>query len=748
MEAFKASSTVMKVQWFLDNINLQIDERRLREAGRTTLTFFDTAGVRAALLGMDNFLTESSTFDLKAFNKKSSLVYALAAAGWLGPMHMLLPHQNELRILANLDFGTELHGQDLRVLMHRFLQALAINQEILDAKKIKGLDHEAAIRFVRDNVGSGSAEKLFKAIQFIRGTWRTRLIGWLKTKQLLLSDEDFDLADVMGGMTFQRLKQSFGRFRRDKSETGSEIRSWDVSNSVDALALAELAKKLRRLNSEGAPSVPVLFSPDGFFEKVIKKAGLESRFSYINDEGSRLSSIRGPDYFIFKAIFDPPDLVRSTDSKFVQASMTELRELRERVSSILKAQCDLEEALTTTTGLGGKPLGKLIEEIRTLSFFENVWLPLSPSSLEEVEHELQEAAEGLRSPEFRRAADEALTRAKQEIDAKTKTYEQLTSLWHRVAAASKLLQNRIKAALREGRQNRKKNQETEPPKELDPFLHFALLRFSLPNSSHSFIRSTISALVSGNFMIERDAQRKILGKYRSVRSDSPQSLELLSELSGVFWCLNLDQDLISMLESCKPLRHFSLDMILIASYFRLNQNVGKGNLLLKELTERYSDLPPNKMGQLMIGLGYLYFHLILCLDLVPDQTNQEAMQELYENAVRCARMARDLLTDSPSQVYALNNYLYYMVESSDDRYLSEMRWAAEELKKWIDKPGVWQYRFDDTLARYYDLVSTHAADKRTRKLARDQALDFIDRAWVASLGDPEILRFRGDLAHI
>ena len=203
-----------------------------------------------------------------------------------------------------------------------------------------------------------------------------------------------------------------------------------------------------------------------------------------------------------------------------------------------------------------------------------------------------------------------------------------------------------------------------------------------------------------------------------------------------------------MLEACRPLNSFSLDIILAASYFRLNENVGKGSLLLQELSERYRGLPSNKMGQLMIGLGYLNFHLILCLDLAPNQARKDAVQELYENAILNAKTARTLLHDQPSQAYALNNYLYYMIQYSDKKYLEEMRLAAEELKKWLDTPGIWQYRFDDTLARYYNFVSVLATDRKTRKLAKDQAFEFIDRAWSSSLGDPEILRFRSDLVRI
>lgn len=735
--ATDTSDAIRKVQWFLENLELQLEERRLRGEGRSTLVIFDTSSVRAALLGMDYFLTARQNFDVRSFNKKYVLVHALASAGWLGAIQMLLPHQNEFLTQVNLDFGSEARGSGLRDSAHRFWQALKIKQEILDSKNLRSLSYEARIKLVRDSVGS--AEKLFKAIQLIRGSWRTKLVDWLDTKQLVISDvsdDDWNFEEVMSDVPFQRLRKAFHFFRSDK----------DLNNSVDALALADLVRKLRIFSSDGYKALPVLFSPNGFFEKVVRKSGLQPRFFYTSEQGRRFNAIRSSDFFIFKAIFNPPRefAERFERENVFSISTGELTELRDRVALILEARATLEEALDKTTGLGDKPLGRLIDDIRYLTFFENVWLPSSPKDLEQAEQELQEASESLRSEAFRDAADEALNRAKQEIEKKTRTYRELTELWSRLVRATKELHRRLDDTQKEQRQSASGSGLTEV-RELDPFLHFGLLRFSLPRGAYEFIRNTVSALVSRDGTAERDAQLGVVQKFRRARHEEVHSEVLLAELAGVLWSLELSEDLINLLEGARPLSSFSLDLVLAATYFRIGRKVGEGSLLLRDLTEKYVNLPPNKLGQLMIGLAYLHFHLLLCLDLLREPPSDEVVSEHFTNAIFYARRARELLQEIPSRVYALNCHLYYMVEFGDPRYREDMRSTAEELKKWIDKPGIWQFRFDDTLARYYFFVSRLAADKAASSLAMKQSLEFIGRAWRAALGDHEVLTFQGTL---
>jgi hypothetical protein len=221
---------------------------------------------------------------------------------------------------------------------------------------------------------------------------------------------------------------------------------------------------------------------------------------------------------------------------------------------------------------------------------------------------------------------------------------------------------------------------------------------------------------------------------------------LFAELVGVLWCLDLSDDLINLLEGARPLSSFSLDLVLAATYFKVGKKVGEGGLLLRDLTEKYINLPHNKLGHLMIGLAYLHFHLLLCLRLLRRPPSEEVANNHFTNAIFYARRAQELLQDDPLRVYSLNCHLYYMVESQDVRYREDMRTAAEELKKWIDRPGIWQFRFDDTLARYYFFIARITEDRIASTLAMKQSIEFIGRAWRAALGDHEVLTFQGTIA--
>jgi hypothetical protein len=217
-------------------------------------------------------------------------------------------------------------------------------------------------------------------------------------------------------------------------------------------------------------------------------------------------------------------------------------------------------------------------------------------------------------------------------------------------------------------------------------------------------------------------------------------------LAGVLWCLGLNDELILLLESSQEVVSFSLDLVRVAAYFRSNQKVGEGNLLLQKIKDRYQRvLTPKQQGQLRIGLAYLYFHLILCLDLEHRDSKPEAVADYFKKAISFASEALALIDEPATRLYAQNCYLYYMAEFGDTTMLPDMMFAAEELKKWMDRRGMWQYRFDDTLARYYFYRAQLADREATWKFAIDQAVEFIERAWRFALGDEEILRFRSRL---
>ena len=61
-----------------------------------------------------------------------------------------------------------------------------------------------------------------------------------------------------------------------------------------------------------------------------------------------------------------------------------------------------------------------------------------------------------------------------------------------------------------------------------------------------------------------------------------------------------------------------------------------------------------------------------------------------------------------------------------------------------DNSSVWQYRFDDTLALYFERLESIAPAKDKPRY-REQALYYIDRAWEGAFGDEEIAKRRSQL---
>src|SRR5438105_8098422 len=98
-----------ELERFLQVLEFQLDDSLLAGRHAHPIMYWDTAHVRHAVLGMAAFYNVHSEFQRDIFNDQGSLVVSLAAAGWLGPMHMLQPHQAEFLNLVSLEF--ELYGR-------------------------------------------------------------------------------------------------------------------------------------------------------------------------------------------------------------------------------------------------------------------------------------------------------------------------------------------------------------------------------------------------------------------------------------------------------------------------------------------------------------------------------------------------------------------------------------------------------------------------------------------------------------
>lgn len=118
------------------------------------------------------------------------------------------------------------------------------------------------------------------------------------------------------------------------------------------------------------------------------------------------------------------------------------------------------------------------------------------------------------------------------------------------------------------------------------------------------------------------------------------------------------------------------------------------------------------------------------------------------NAIKYAQQAYRQFndeTDLQKKVYALNQYIFYSVEGEDDKIFDEIKQTTRILANFKANPLVWQFRYDDTLARYFHRLSIMAENPQEKRKYIDWAMERINDALQRSDGDRDIEHYHAVL---
>jgi hypothetical protein len=721
------------VIWFLDNLKLQIEDISLEKRGINPEIYFDTGDVRGALLGMESFFNPDRGFDIKTFFEEKTLVQCLASGGWLGAIQLLPPHQAEFLNLLNLDFGVAVEKEPearAQEFLYRIKVAGAINNELLSVQQ----NHEANIvEFVREH--ASSAINLFKAVQCIRGVnWQRRLANWRATGRLRLKSVDFNYSTILNSPVFQNIKKSFD-LKRPKTT---------VNNFADAVAVVLLIYLVSSYKKGETDKIPRLFVPTHLFREAIIDAGVLPLLQYKTDPGTPSSVLRDADYFKFISIFrsSPKDFTSGERIDDLDSELELLNELRKQIEDILKAQEPLTPDTVDKIFFSGKPLSLIIQELQQLSFFENVWLPFSAKiEAQDALRELSEVTQQFKSSKYEEAVETAIEETKQALEDNVKGYRLVSSLWTHLEHAS----TNMHASLRK-----------DPGRPLDVFWDLGLLRFDFPQSTHARISAVLEALFSGDEDAEREARISVVTAYYaySTHGDSIKKEGDLALAAAVLWVAKMDREIIKLLERVFAETHYCLKIVYAAATFRLNQRLKQGENVVELLRKEYDETKDkNRCLGLSVGLAYLNFHLWYRLSFGPlwrplpvvrTKAPQEVGHRLITDAINFAKSAYESGEDISFQkyVYALNQYLYYLVEGGDDSQLGQMKVLAEQLADFKGDRSLWQYRFEDTLARYFHRLATSVDSLEKKITLMKIAQRHIEAAGEGPYKDEEVESYR------
>jgi hypothetical protein len=729
------------LRWFLYNLDLQLEDISLEKSNKTTELFFDTSDTRSAVLGLNDLYDPvTRRFNFGKFEHEETLVHCLAAGEWLGRIYLLPPHQAEFLTLLKEDFWVVPERDPVGV-ARRFLQQAGLKMTKKQLSSVGSLSETKLNQLVRRQ--AGSAQRFFKAIQCIV-PWRIRLTNMLDKGTLQLVSQNFNYEQIIHNPVFSTLQAAFTSARKDKP----------IQNMADIIAILLLMDKVRRFRLGQEKSLPLLFVSSPVFLDIVRQEKVAEHLTYKNKEGKTISILRDKDYFVFKSTFRPSSTLRpEVDEQSRSKSENYLRTLHQEVTKILQARDEtkVEAAIEIGDTAGRRvSLNAFIEELRRFSFLENVWLPWeAPRTLDQNIRQLIQAVPEVKvkgTKKFRSSVDKTLDGLKENLSKNVKQVEAVMLLWNGLEKRAREVSRQLNSG---------------PQRSTDYFRDFGLLRYSFPSRTHARIEEVLNQLLQPGSAEEQARKFVITGYLQGGRDPQDYTDELIVS-AAVLRAFELKYELLNLLEKVdgdrdKRLPHFSLNIMfaeLISKFGRQDRRIER---VISQLEKEYRGKSQRAQADLAVGLAYLYFRLWQSRggealwrlrpevyknsrDLGLDKTIREAFTHAHQayEAVRQLRPDRKDINVLKKEVYGLNIYLYYMVEGACKEFESKINDAAHDLTSYAERSEVWQYRFDDTLARYYHRQAASAeTEERWLELMRS-ARRYIEKAQLHARNDREV----------
>lgn len=727
----KPSQLMSDVAWFLKNFTYQLDDLDQVEHGFSLAFYWDTSDVRRAALGMMDFYTNSGNFDNTKFDEPATLVCCLAADGWLGPMKLLRPHQAELSNALTSEFNLtsdpvrpESADEFFRHVGLRNLTNLAITNF-----------HQKSVEERNEIVAqyAGQAETFFKAVQSVHGNWRERLASMYRRSLIdLVPEDDGDYLSIFEGEDFRRFRRFFDDSRPAPKK--------HIPNFSDAAALCLLQRKVSQFKQHKVSVLPRFFESSPLFRQAAESLDALDSLSYSSKYGERIPILRDADYYIFRATFNPPAYLAAKGAKEVRRDS--LESVRHRLKEIEDASEPLTPEVINGIDVDGRSLHSVITELKQYSFLAKVWLRYAAGdTLARVSNDYVRCLIDIRDDEaFRKSVHSALAEVSLALDKAAHEYKSVSDLWRK-------LESHIEQVLAKDHRS--------VTRTLDAFSFHGLIRFGVPFRYHARIAEVLGGLRASE---EEDGGWAMTEIFRAisetlrVRQDEEATAVAMCSL----WVLEMDY-LISAIHLDIPRERSWLIAIAAASDIRSKRHHALDRSL-KELRHRSDQAAdPSERAEIAILLAYLNYHLwresggeIQWRNdrHVQATVSEEELKAQVDSAISFARIAYDAKhTETLTRVYAVNIYLYYVTEGAPDSVFRAVFPLADELMH-VDNRSVWQYRFDDTLARFFHRRCVMASTREEKLSKLRQAKVHAALAVEQSQGDPFVIAYQGILENV
>lgn len=766
MSSHVANHQLEQFMWLKRNLELQLEDIEFERRDKKIALYFDTANVQPAVLGLSTYYDGKHLFKDR-FRSREATVNCLLASMLLGRFSMLPPHLSEFDRKVDSDFGNVSRKWDAEAL--KFLVEVGLFE---DANELLKLSSEGEIKAVIDRMSSKNVRRLasaevrtaqlwFNAINCLL-PWQRRLKLWLENDYFVVEGFNFNYTDLINSQRFIDIKDQL-----DEQRPGTTI-----NNFVDAASISYLLHMTAELNAGNSDYVPRFYvrPRDTMFHGAIKALKLEDslicRTEGVTKPGSTV--FRDSDYFVFRLTFRPlqdaSEGEAGPESEVTPDYEVNIKRLYEKVSNSIDETRGLsdEKAKQYAEGLSdvyeGKSLKDLIKDLKRISFIEKNWFQTKMAKdllgIVEQMREVRGVVESQRyiyeNDRVRRAVLEVFNNKKKALNDSLEEFRWVSTLWDPLYRGAGLL--------------KKRRQMLEVTERGDIFRDLGLLRYNFPASTHKAIKDILGGLCSGDADQMRNAIHKTIKAYVLGRKLPEQQSANLIVAVATLVAARLNEQLIELLKHAHSrtlLPHHSLKIAYAEMLFRdaeLNEDseaLSEAEQLLEALEEEYTSTGlEGDRPHLAVGLAYLYYRSWRIHHGLADWYGSQGLRQdgacrqadarpIIERAIGRSREAYESLNsdDLSKRAYALNQVLYYSVEGCGSVSYEEYQPLARELFLYRFRQRIWQYRFDDTLARYYLRLFLNTQNVERKKEFIKRAKDHVEAAIKRSGDDDEVKTF-------
>jgi hypothetical protein len=712
------------LEWFHRNLQLQLEDRELRRSRMEPVLYFDTADAVGSLRGLDEFYHESSESRwIEDFDHDRALVEALMDVGWLGAFHMLPPHRSEFMLRVSRDHEVPIrNGFERRA--RAFLDALGVNDATLFESGSLATT-AGRKRFVEAQ--AGNAERFFKALHCVNGDWRQRLLRWRKDSRVADGQVPIDYPKILRSDQFEELRSLLDGRRK----------TTPANNFADAVSIVVLIEEVKRWRNGDEVALPRFYDGKGFFGHICHEANVVDLLQYQSPICAGTSSVFvDASYHRFRAIYNSPAGVskRSGKGGVVRWETQVLRSIYDEVGTLLSSGQDLDPQTVDAVRVEGQNLTEAIDGLQRFAFLEHVWLPtLGESDVKNVWESLEDLKDDAKRISIVREVSKAVNEAREQLTENVRVYEEIAGTWSMANSAALEIRNRY---------------ASDPSRDGLLTLDTGLLRFGFSPDREARIERVLADLAWGTHQAERAAVVQVVEhvKGNDRRTEEPWLL------AGVLWAGERFNELERVLRD-ERIQDWCL--LAMRGATALKQGTA-GVRIARQMTDRLLGLSRTGRNRawMDIAIAYLQYRSVVAVGLRPAWRSISGSAKapgwaapLAQQAILHADRARQALDSvSARGIYALNQYVYYVVEMGSDQQFDDLGDAVGQLAQAPLNRTVWQFRYEDTLARSFHRMATRARDEQEWKSAIDLARTHADAALKMGHDDVEVRVYADELA--